>query len=494
MRLFLLLVFFIALAGTGYSQNSACTAETIYPTTTCAANTTTFNSFNNDLAGTSTVNPACTSDNETTQAVTWVSFTATATSTTVTNNTNYAGPGAADIEKKDFVLYSGTCSALTQVACAAEVAGSGGTATFTGLTVGQTYFIMASRSAASIAAGCATCNNLNFCVTSTVAATPPANACNTCTTPCTLATNTTSSYTTVNATADAFICSGSVENNVWFQWCAPATWPAGQQAYIEVDNQFCNSSSGLQLTVWNIGASCPTAATNANLVCQNPGSTTNFYFQWTATASTCYRITLDGFGGTACSFDITIGDITVLPIELISFDAIPRAGSINLRWVTATEENNDYFTIERTLDGFNYEEVTKVDGHGNSNRVREYSAFDYKPYDGVSYYRLKQTDFNGKASYSSIVAVEMKDRLEDMIVFPNPARGNHVDIYFSSKENASVLMQVYDSMGKLVMTRSIISTPGSNTIPVDLSVISKGMYFVTLTSGDQVLKNKLIRE
>ena len=494
MRNFLLLTFFIALSAAGYAQSTACTAETIYPNTTCTSTTTTFNSFANSLAGTSTVNPSCTTDDETTQSVSWTSFTATATSVTITNNTNYAGPGAANIEKKDFVLYSGTCSSLTQVGCAAEVAGSGGTTSFTGLTVGQTYFMMVSRSASSVAEGCATCNLANFCVTSTVAATIPSNPCNTCTSPCSLTTNTTASYTTLNATADAFICSGSVENNVWFQWCAPATWPVGQQAYIEVDNQFCNSTSGLQLTVWNIGSSCPTAATNSNLVCQNPGSTTNYYYQWTATAGTCYRITVDGFGGTACSFDITIGDVTVLPIELLSFDAIPRTGSVKLKWVTASEENNDYFTVERTTDGFSYEEVGQVKGSGNSKMTNSYSLVDTRPLDGVSYYRLKQTDYNGSVSYSSLVSVEMSGQLEDMIVFPNPAKGDNIDIYFNAKDEAEVIMQVYDGMGRLVKSGTTQGTSGANTITVDVSEMSSGMYFVTLTSGTQVLRTKLIRD
>jgi hypothetical protein len=482
----------IAFSGGAFAQNTACTAEQLYLNTGCASNTTTFNNFNNTLAGTSTVDPACTADNETTQAVTWVTFTANATSITVTNNTDYAGPGAANIEKKDFVLYSGTCSTLTQVACATEVVGSGGTSTFTGLTVGATYFMMVSRSSASITEGCPSCNNANFCVTSSANQTPPANACNTCTSPCALTTNSTLSGTTLNATADAFICSGSVENNVWYQWCAPATWPAGQDAYIEVDNQFCNSSSGIQLTVWNIGANCPTAATNANLVCQNPGSTTNFYFQWTATASTCYRIVIDGFGGTVCSFDITVGDVTVLPIELVNFNAVPRAGSVKLTWMTATEQNNDYFTIEKTIDGFNYEEVGKVDGNGNTSRIIEYSLIDYKPYDNVSYYRLKQTDFNGKVSYSSLVPVEMEDQLEDLVVYPNPAKGNNVNIYYNAKDEGDVIMKVYDSMGRLIMSRNSTSIQGANTITADLSGMSKGIYFVTLTSGSQVLKTKLI--
>jgi hypothetical protein len=494
MKRLILFLSAIVITGTAAAQNSACGAATIYPNTTCGTSATTFNNFNNTMEGTSAVNPGCTTDDETTQSVTWVQFTATATSVTITNNTNYAGPGAADIEDKDFVLYSGTCSTLTQVACAATVQGSGGTTTFTGLTVGQTYFIMASRSANSIAAGCATCNNLNFCVTSTVAATVPANPCNTCTSPCNLTTNTTYNYTTLNATADAFICSGSVENNTWYQWCAPATWPVGQQAYISINSQFCNSSSGLQLTVWNIGATCPTAATNTNLVCQNPGSTTNYYYQWTAVAGTCYRITVDGFGGTACSFNLTVGSVIVLPIELLTFQAVNRHNMVYLDWVTASENNNDYFTVERTVDGMIFEEVARQDAAGTSSRMNRYSALDREPANGISYYRLKQTDFNGNMSYSSLVAVETKEELYDMVIYPNPSVGkDEADIVYTSYYKGKGALNIYDAVGRLVKTQDIECEEGANTLSIDLCSLKKGVYFISIVTNGQLLRSKYLK-
>jgi len=81
-----------------------------------------------------------------------------------------------------------------------------------------------------------------------------------------------------------------------------------------------------------------------------------------------------------------------LPVELMSFDAAPDGENILLTWETASEINNDYFTIERSEDAINFTELTRVDGAGNSNTNIHYHSTDFGPYLGVSYYRLKQTD------------------------------------------------------------------------------------------------------
>ena len=97
---------------------------------------------------------------------------------------------------------------------------------------------------------------------------------------------------------------------------------------------------------------------------------------------------------------ILVGKISPLPIELLSFEAICNNNSVNLLWSTASEKNNDYFTIERSSDGITFQTVLTVKGAGNSNQVINYSAIDEKPIDGIAYYRLKQTDYDGKFEYS----------------------------------------------------------------------------------------------
>jgi len=129
-----------------------------------------------------------------------------------------------------------------------------------------------------------------------------------------------------------------------------------------------------------------------------------------------------------------------LPIELNSFSAEAADHSIELKWETATETNNDFFTIERSPDVQNWEIIGYVDGAGNSNRPLSYSFTDSQPLDGISYYRLKQTDYDGKYEYFGPVAVQFNsetkslsfkvNRQFDHWVIVLPGKGlHHVEVY-----------------------------------------------------------------
>lgn len=96
---------------------------------------------------------------------------------------------------------------------------------------------------------------------------------------------------------------------------------------------------------------------------------------------------------------------TPLPIELVSFTGEVNGSSNILNWITATEINNDYFTIERSEDAINFNNIGTVDGAGNSFIYKQYSLLDKKPYSTITYYRLNQIDFDGKTKTFDIIAV-----------------------------------------------------------------------------------------
>jgi len=110
-----------------------------------------------------------------------------------------------------------------------------------------------------------------------------------------------------------------------------------------------------------------------------------------------------------------------LPIELIYFDADAIDNDVLLKWATASEINNDYFTIERSVDAVTFEKFLNVDGAGNSNIVRNYEAIDKNLMPGVYYYRLIDTDFDGIENASYVVAVEVKLDEPGFTIYPNPA-------------------------------------------------------------------------
>ncbi|MCK6606830.1 MAG: hypothetical protein L6Q46_00835, partial [Flavobacterium sp.] len=317
-KVILLLFFFTGFNVFSQAGSSPCDALQLYPYTSCgnqsgpqyAGHYQTEEASGNNvpMTGTSTINPACTTDNETAQSVRWIEVVATTTSFTITNLTDYSGAGAATAEQRDYVVFSGTCSSLTQIACGASIP-INGTLNVTGLTTGQTYYIMVSQSAAAFS-GYPTANAAATCITSTV---PHVASNDACSNAFVLQNNVSYTSTNADSTADGpSVCqnpaSGSVENNVWYQWCAPANWPVGQLAYLNVNNQVCNSTQGLQLSIYGPGTTCAqiTAGTATSVVCQNPGSTTDYNYTFTATANQCYLIVLDGFAGTSCTYDIQV--------------------------------------------------------------------------------------------------------------------------------------------------------------------------------------------
>ncbi|NOQ73023.1 MAG: T9SS type A sorting domain-containing protein [Crocinitomix sp.] len=116
----------------------------------------------------------------------------------------------------------------------------------------------------------------------------------------------------------------------------------------------------------------------------------------------------------------SIDAINPLPIELTEFTATLQDGVVALNWTTKSEINNNYFTLEKSIDGINWTAFALVDGAGNSSVEINYQELDENPYLGISYYRLKQTDFDLTTAYFGPIAVQLKD---DLSVFPNPTRG-----------------------------------------------------------------------
>jgi hypothetical protein len=165
-----------------------------------------------------------------------------------------------------------------------------------------------------------------------------------------------------------------------------------------------------------------------------------------------------------------------LPIKLISFNANLLKNSVWLDWKTETEINNDYFTVERSNNLEQWEFVKELKGAGNSNIVLTYSTLDQKPMIGVSYYRLKQTDFNGDYSYSDVVAINNKG-LGDISVYPNPVK----DLLTIKTNCENCIIKVYSAIGQLVYN--------GNEKQINTSNWAKGAYEVVIINNDGSLFN-----
>jgi len=133
-----------------------------------------------------------------------------------------------------------------------------------------------------------------------------------------------------------------------------------------------------------------------------------------------------------------------MPVELLYFDARPTAQDVILDWATATEQDNAGFSIERSLDLDQWEELVYSPGSGNSQSTIVYQARDPHPLPGTCYYRLKQVDFDGTETLSEVRAVEWKDEAT-ILAWPNPAQSA-----LQVRAGEPVLVQVFNTMGQEV--------------------------------------------
>jgi len=173
---------------------------------------------------------------------------------------------------------------------------------------------------------------------------------------------------------------------------------------------------------------------------------------------------------------LTIGSVNVLtplPVELINFSAIPNGPlSALISWKTASELNNDYFTVQHSKDGEIWKDVSKVEGIGNSTTTNNYSIIDPECNHGINYYRLKQVDFNGTYEYSTIEKV-IFDKNEILSLHPNPT-SLLLNINVALDENNSI----YTCLGQNVWHQIKVISQSKNHTTLDVSNLSPGIYII----------------
>ena len=173
-----------------------------------------------------------------------------------------------------------------------------------------------------------------------------------------------------------------------------------------------------------------------------------------------------------------------LPITLVFFEAEKAGDKVQLTWQTASEINNDYFTIERSSDARNFSPLFTHPGAGNSNEIRNYLRFDENPMPGNNYYRLRQTDFDGKTEVFEIKVVNFNFALSKKVeIYPNPVVDDLLNLKFSNWEQGSYQLKISDVRGNLINEITIF-LDAEESVHIKtikgLSEISKGEYFITI--------------
>ncbi len=229
-----------------------------------------------------------------------------------------------------------------------------------------------------------------------------------------------------------------------------------------LDANFTDNSTGIYKSwSWDFGDG------NTSLL-QNPSHT----YLTAGTYTVCLTATTPCGTDTECH-QVMINN-TALPLELLDFNVSPLNQSVLAEWQTETEFNNDYFVIERSVSGTEWEVAGTVKSAGNSNQFVSYSFLDEKPFFGLSYYRLKQVDFDGSHSYSDLRSVVM-DYENRLALFPNPSNGKIITPI--RKENLTDL-KVCNLHGQdLTHLVEIIGFTETGSI-LDISRLTEGAYLV----------------
>jgi hypothetical protein len=239
---------------------------------------------------------------------------------------------------------------------------------------------------------------------------------------------------------------------------------------------------GLSLTPSDINSSSFGVLTSAYI--PSGGSSTVYFANIDNVAVTIYFQT----PGTSCG-------IYNLPVTMAGFNAeVTEDSKVKLNWQTYSEINNDYFTVQRSADGIHYHPIAVVKGKGNSTELNFYETIDNAPLQGISYYRLKQTDYDGKETIEEkIVKVTLsKGRDSPFSIYPNPSDGKSFQYYFSNPASEECRIIVQDFSGKEVYFQKMNpDKDGMETLQFQ-EQLKPGVYTIFTMGASQTFRERLL--
>jgi hypothetical protein len=219
----------------------------------------------------------------------------------------------------------------------------------------------------------------------------------------------------------------------------------------------------------------------------------------TSLGSNVYAFT--GVSAIGNNMRFTLGSInklqTPLPVELLSFNIYPveKDNQVGVTWTTASESENDYFTVERSADGRIFQEVERVAAANTSNDRHSYTITDESPFAGLLYYRLKQTDLDGNYKYLGVRSIEL-EREDEVVVSPNPLKDSKLNILVNSSGDQPLEVHVMNLSGEeLYWGRYTADAIQNDHVTINLpSGIGAGMYVVQVFLNDRVYSSKIFVE
>lgn len=256
---------------------------------------------------------------------------------------------------------------------------------------------------------------------------------------------------------------------------------------VKLNYSIAFSGNNIPSQLWTLQANL--GCTNGNQffglpVAGGVGNMTNNSRVWVGTA-TCATATLQSLGcanlqliiqGPGINYRTISAPVSIgLPVTWQSFDATLIGSRVKLDWITASEQNNDYFTVERSQNGTDWTTIETIKGAGNSAGAISYNAFDEAPLTGNSFYRIRQTDIDGRISYTDTRVIKNTNAAATGIsVFPVPNTGNSITIS-GINANGNHELSVLNTSGTPLYTAKLQRNK------VDLPALKAGLYFIKIT-------------
>lgn len=416
----------------------------------------------------------------------WFKFVANSTSMNI--NLNNITGSTTDLYHS---VYSGACGSLgTALICSDP-----NSSTITGLTIGNTYIIRIY----SYTSTSGQTTSFSVCINPTPP--PPTNV--TCAQMQPICSGSPIVFQAQSSGGSAapgpnYGCLSTTPNPTWFylQISTPGTMAIDLTAGSDVD-----------FALWGPYANLATAQANcltypAPLDCSYSSSATEQMNISAVTTGQVYAVLVTNYASVIQS--ITLNQATgatattncsILPIELVSFKGKNDGLQNTLEWITASEKNNDYFTIEKSGDAINFEQLAVVAGAGNSTSTLNYSAYDDKPFD-ITYYRLKQTNYDKTFKYSGTISIDRtKDEERISNVYPNPTKEDiNFDVFTKTKSN--LLVEVINNKGEQVYKESQLVDEGNTSLKISMNDYRNGVYLlkVTIEQTGKVLLYKVVKD
>ena len=184
-----------------------------------------------------------------------------------------------------------------------------------------------------------------------------------------------------------------------------------------------------------------------------------------------------------------------LPVTLQNFSVRNVNENIHLQWATSYEKNSNYFEIQRSTDGRNFSQIGKVYTSGNSTMVNNYNFDDKQAAKGVNYYRLASVDLDGKTGLSKIVSINVKVAHSFNLSMVHLNKDvNQLSLSINSDKPQNVLATVIDAVGRVYFSSTLKVNSGLNSITKELSNLGKGIYFLKVATGDELITTTLLAE